>query len=126
MDLMTMPVFLSFRILYKGPDMQVPYDLFLEQWRAFNYTYIVIYPPERREQVLQILGLQAYDNFNDHHAANIALGETQTLEGAIYILPGTIAGQTWCICRTIPQRRRHMTPHLRIISRSPKKNARGA
>jgi hypothetical protein len=66
---------------YKGPDMQIPYDQFLEQWRAFNFTYIVIYPPERREQVLEILGLQAYDNFNDHHAATKALEETQVLSG---------------------------------------------
>lgn len=66
---------------YKGPDIKIPYDEFVEQWRAFNFTYIVIYPLERREQVLQILGLQAYDNFNDHHAADLALRETQSLDG---------------------------------------------
>jgi len=66
---------------YKGPNMKVPYDQFVEQWRAFNFTYIVIYPIERREQVLQILGLQAYDNFNNHHAERISLEETQILAG---------------------------------------------
>jgi hypothetical protein len=66
---------------YKGPDIQIPYESFIEDWRAFNYTYIVIYPPQHRQQVLDILGLQAYDNFNDHHAASLALQETQTLNG---------------------------------------------
>ena len=66
---------------YKGPDLTIPYDEFLSQWRAFNYTYLVIYPPDRRQQALQILGLQAYDNFNNHYAAQIALDETSSLTG---------------------------------------------
>ena len=51
------------------------------QWRAFNYTYLVIYPQDRKQQVLQILGLQAYENFNHHFAAEKALAETATLTG---------------------------------------------
>jgi hypothetical protein len=66
---------------YKGPDLPISYDDFASQWRAFNNTYLVVYPPERREQVLQILGLQAYDNFNNHYAAQKAGEETTSLTG---------------------------------------------
>ena len=53
----------------------------LENWRAFNYTYLVIYPPDRRQQVLDILGLQAYDNFNYHAAEQKAVQEAASLSG---------------------------------------------
>jgi tetratricopeptide (TPR) repeat protein len=66
---------------YKGPNIQIPYDDFLAHWRAFNYTYLVIYPPDRNQQVLDILGLQAYDNFNFHHADSKAEMEAATLSG---------------------------------------------
>jgi len=66
---------------YKGPDLQVSYADMLNQWRAFNNTYLVIYPKDQKDQVLQILGLQAYDNFNHHFAADTALAETSTLTG---------------------------------------------
>ena len=36
----------------------------MKDWRSFNFTYLVVYPTERRQQVLDILGMQAYDNFN--------------------------------------------------------------
>ncbi len=66
---------------YKGPDILVPYDSFLSDWRAFNDTYLVIYPLERRQQVLDILGLQAYDNFNHRSALQKAEMETIRLSG---------------------------------------------
>jgi hypothetical protein len=66
---------------YKGPDLPIPYDQFLSDWRAFNFTYLVIYPPERREPVLAILGLQAYDNFNNTSALQKASAEATQLTG---------------------------------------------
>lgn len=57
---------------YKGPDYTAPYDQLLNDWRAFNYTYLVIYPVERRQQVLEMLGLQAYDNYNNRYALQLA------------------------------------------------------
>ena len=66
---------------YKGPDLEVKYQDFEEQWRAFNYTYIVIYPADRREQVLQILGFQAFDNYNNRFAEQKARAETTALGG---------------------------------------------
>lgn len=66
---------------YKGPDILIPYADFLQDWRAFNYTYMVVYPQERRQQVLEILGLQAFDNVNLSFAAAKALEDTRTLSG---------------------------------------------
>lgn len=66
---------------YKGPDLPMPYEPFLSDWRAFNYTYLVIYSPDRRDQVLNLLGLQAYDNFNYHFAEQKAVDEVSQLNG---------------------------------------------
>jgi hypothetical protein len=66
---------------YKGPNYPVAYTDLLSQWRAFNYTYLVIYPQEQRQRLLDILGLQAYDNFNYHTAEQIAAAEIPALSG---------------------------------------------
>lgn len=66
---------------YKGPNLPVVYEDLQSQWRAFNYTYIIIYPNELQQQVLDILGLQAFDNFNYHHAEQKAVQESQSLTG---------------------------------------------
>jgi tetratricopeptide (TPR) repeat protein len=66
---------------YKGPNLKVAFPDFEEQWRAFNYSYLVIYPTEHREQVLQILGLQAFDNYNYRFAEQKARAETLSLTG---------------------------------------------
>ncbi|MEW5870477.1 MAG: C39 family peptidase [Chloroflexota bacterium] len=66
---------------YKGPNQAIAYEKFQRDWRAFNFTYLVIYPFERRQQMLDVLGLQAYDNFNNHYSAQKALEDTATLSG---------------------------------------------
>lgn len=64
---------------YKGPGQLIRYDDFINQWRAFNFTYLVIYPLEQRQRVLDILGLQVYDNYNYHTATQIAAAEIPVL-----------------------------------------------
>lgn len=66
---------------YNGPNLPIPYEAFVQDWRAFNFTYLVIYPAERLQEVLNLLGMHAYDNFNFRYAAQKALEETQTLSG---------------------------------------------
>lgn len=66
---------------YKGPDYRVGYADFEADWRAFNFAYLVIYPEERRQQVLDILGLQAYDNFNNRSALQKASEDVMRLTG---------------------------------------------
>ena len=67
---------------YIMPDFPVPYDQLTDHWwRDFNYTYLVIYPPEREAEVVSILGPQANSTVNFQHAAQLALEETKQLSG---------------------------------------------
>jgi hypothetical protein len=66
---------------YKGPDYPIPFEDFDSDWRAFNNTYLVIYPGERRQQVLDILGMQAYDNFNNLYALQKTEEDVSRLTG---------------------------------------------
>lgn len=66
---------------YTGPDQLIPYDDLYTAWRAFNYTYLVIYPPDKRQQVLDILGLNAYENYNYRSAESRAVQEAPGLTG---------------------------------------------
>jgi len=65
----------------QGANFQVPYYLITESWRAFNYTYIVVYPAERQADVFAILGPDADAQTNFANAANRARGEIPALNG---------------------------------------------
>ena len=64
-----------------GRNVLVAYDTFVEGWRSFDYLFIVVYPPEREQEVLAILGLWADPQWAAQHALDTANQETQTLEG---------------------------------------------
>lgn len=66
---------------YEGPNLKVPYAEMLSQWRAFNHTYVVMYPPEREGEVLSILGPQADVNANYQSTLQQAVAETTSLAG---------------------------------------------
>ena len=66
---------------YKGPNLKVPYDELASQWRAFNNTFIVTYPPEREAEVYSILGAQADVNTNYQDALQKSIAETPDLTG---------------------------------------------
>ena len=59
----------------------VTYDELLRNWRAFNYLYIVVYPPQLETTLLSILGPQADLESNYRAAADRAAVETQSLTG---------------------------------------------
>ncbi|HAV75798.1 MAG TPA: hypothetical protein DCX53_00430 [Anaerolineae bacterium] len=40
---------------YRGPDQSVPYEQLLSEWKPFNYLYMVIYYPEREDEMKQLL-----------------------------------------------------------------------
>jgi tetratricopeptide (TPR) repeat protein len=48
------------------------YREFIKKWRAFNYAYLLVYPPEMETQVQDILGDQADEARNYQHAVNQA------------------------------------------------------
>jgi hypothetical protein len=66
---------------YFTPDFPVPYDTFIEGWRSFNYTYVMIYPADRENEVMNILGAQADETANYQYAAQLASDEIYNLTG---------------------------------------------
>jgi hypothetical protein len=60
---------------YTGPDWEVPYDILIEGWRAFNYTYLVIYPQEEEQVVMDLLGPDSDEVTNYQNAALLASNE---------------------------------------------------
>ena len=68
---------------YVGPDYDftIDYETVLRNWRAFNYTYLVIYPTERETEVLSLLGAQADETYNFQYAAQLASDEIYALTG---------------------------------------------
>ncbi len=65
----------------QGPNFQFPYYLATESWRAFNYTYIVTFPPDRQAELQAILGADFDAQANYTHAANLARQEVASLGG---------------------------------------------
>jgi tetratricopeptide (TPR) repeat protein len=66
---------------YVAADYANLYDRVERHWRAFNYLYIVVYPPDRESEVLSILGPDADETVNLQNAAQKALTEIYSLEG---------------------------------------------
>ena len=66
---------------YVKADYAYSYARVEKFWQAFNYVYLVIYPPERESQVLSILGPHADETYNLQQAAQKALEETATMTG---------------------------------------------
>lgn len=68
---------------YEGPPEAygVPYETIGQFWRHFNFTYIVIFPPERAAEVQSALGPHSDPQANFRFAADLALTEANNLSG---------------------------------------------
>ena len=66
---------------YVMPDLPIPYDELEGYWQHFNYLYLVIYPLERKSEVLDLLGPHADETFNFQYAAQRASDEIYALSG---------------------------------------------
>lgn len=64
-----------------GENHRISYEEFIQGWRSFNYTFLVIYPQEQVEEVLTALGPWADPVWANSHALEIAQNEVQTLTG---------------------------------------------
>lgn len=62
-------------------DLEAAYDTFITGWRAFNYVYLVIYPADRQDEVMALLGQQADETANYQYAALKASNEIMGLSG---------------------------------------------
>jgi hypothetical protein len=66
---------------YLGPNQPVTYDQMISNWRAFDFIFIVVYPPDRGQDVMSVLGPLQDENAAFQQAAQVALSETTTLTG---------------------------------------------
>ncbi len=66
---------------YVGQKQPISYDLLQSNWRHFNYTFLVIYPSDREEQVLSLLGPLADETTAIQIAAQRASDEIYQLTG---------------------------------------------
>jgi len=66
---------------FVGADHHVKYQDMLDSWRAFNYTYLIIYPTDRQADVLGLLGPDADETANYQNAALKASNEIFGLSG---------------------------------------------
>jgi len=63
------------------PDYEVAYEDFIKGWRSFNYTYLIIFPPDRENQVMELLGEDADVTANYQRTAKLASDEIYALSG---------------------------------------------
>lgn len=66
---------------HPGENVDSPYPVFTEGWRSFNYLFMVVYPPDREADVVELLGPWADIEWANRHALEIAERETEELSG---------------------------------------------
>lgn len=66
---------------FVAPDHKVTYEDMIDGWRAFNYTYLVIYPADKEPQVMELLGADADETENYKNAYLKASNEVYGLSG---------------------------------------------
>lgn len=66
---------------YILPDLPEDYAKLEAEWRAFNYLFLVIYPPERETELAQILGSLWDETTANQVAAQTASNEIYSLAG---------------------------------------------
>jgi tetratricopeptide (TPR) repeat protein len=64
-----------------GPDYSIANDEFASGWRAFNYLFLIVYPPDREQEILGLLGPWQDPAAADQIALQRAVQEAQTLTG---------------------------------------------
>jgi tetratricopeptide (TPR) repeat protein len=64
-----------------GKDHQVGYQEFMDGWRSFNNLFMIVYPRDRNDEVIRLLGDYADTTWATTHALEVAKSEAQTLSG---------------------------------------------
>ena len=62
-----------------GPNREIGYEKLIQRWRAFNFVFIVVYPVEKQNEVLTLLGPLADEEQANRRALEVARTESQTL-----------------------------------------------
>ncbi len=64
-----------------GPNYQMAYNEIEEGWRAFNYLFFIVYPPERETQLFDLLGPWSESKWATQHALEEAENNIQNQNG---------------------------------------------
>ena len=64
-----------------GPNFPIEYSAFEEGWRSFNNLFIVVYPPEDKQEILNLLGPWQDEVWANQHALETAENEEANLTG---------------------------------------------
>jgi len=62
-----------------GKNTKTPYLEYINNWRAFDYLFIVVYPPDREQDLFQVLGPYANLGWSAQHALDISNQEISSL-----------------------------------------------
>jgi hypothetical protein len=65
----------------QGKNVRTSYEDYLQNWRAFNYVFIVVYQPEREAELLQVFGNWTDETWADQKALDTAEQEASSLTG---------------------------------------------
>ena len=65
----------------KGPNYRVPYRDFEEGWRAFDRVWLIVYPADREDEVMQLLGSYADPRWGAQHALDLVQRDIDSLSG---------------------------------------------
>jgi hypothetical protein len=66
---------------HPGENVDSSYKDFVTGWRSFNYLFMVVYPPEREQEVVDLLGPWADIEWANRHALELANQEGEELAG---------------------------------------------
>lgn len=64
-----------------GENYHVPYDEFIEEWRYFNYLFIMVYPAQNESEVINLVGPWNNQDWANQRALDIANQEITELSG---------------------------------------------
>jgi hypothetical protein len=62
--------------VFIGPNVSIPYKTLEKNWAAFNHVYILLYPPDQRQALQDLMGEEWDANVNRQHALDKAQKET--------------------------------------------------
>lgn len=63
------------------PDLHIKYDTILQDWRPFDYIFMVVYPPEKEQSLMSVLGDYADETNGYRIAYNQATKDINSLSG---------------------------------------------
>ena len=61
---------------YRGPEKTIPYEQLEAEWKPFNYLYMVVYLPEKEQEIQTLLGSNWDPDLNRQNALTIAQAAT--------------------------------------------------